>query len=167
MWSVVTSTLSNNIGAEIQNDMASLGIALPEWLHGEDAKLCIVLANHSVMLQNPITHQGCGYLRFQLCRLPWSWVNLIVLGCFLGVEHSVSTRASPAWLLEVLPQPFPCCQQLHAKCPLVPQWKHSWLMFWLHQHSLARWPGWPQVKHLHWVVMSGCWLKVASCFQLL
>ena len=34
----MVSTLSDNIGAETRDDMAGLGIALPEPLHGEDAK---------------------------------------------------------------------------------------------------------------------------------
>ena len=36
---MIVKALSDNIGAETRDNMAGLGIALPEPLHGEDAKL--------------------------------------------------------------------------------------------------------------------------------
>ena len=74
----------------------------------------------TLVLQNPITHQGCGCLRSQLCSIQ----------CLLG--------ASPARRLEALHRLFLRCQQLRAKCPLVPQQKHSTSR--LRLHSLVRWP---------------------------
>lgn len=56
MWSVVVGILQDNIGAETRDDIAGLGIALPEPLHGEDAKSL--------------------FKCFEVCAVPNEWNNM-------------------------------------------------------------------------------------------